>query len=404
MRFEDSQPQIAIDSDFDTGSAGGVEVTDGVYEIAIQSEPVSEWFTAALEEHFGGSGVPREYACHVRVTSSAGVDQRVTLRFLFSQTNGKSYMDPPYWEKRDGRWWPIGEGHTRFVRDEYVELDVDVPAGATVQVANKPYVSSADVETEMQMLTQTGPFGVDQVGTTAGGRPLLCLDSRKADGAPADEVILVSATMQPAEPAAQPVLGVAHALNDGSALSKRLLDRFRFVLIPLPNPDGTAEGRSCTNGCGQVPMFSFGRLLAGDDDVPIESEALWRHSEALRPAGYLEFHTHYQDVRSHKLNPMAAEWFDVERHGDLERVNEALLALNLDWRVTPIERSTPLCEAGKFTNLAERLGTLAYCYQIYSVSQESTAWHAASATMTLAKALAGDEWVAQGPAPSLVPG
>jgi hypothetical protein len=256
----------------------------------------------------------------------------------------------------------------------------------------------------LEALAQIGPFEVEQIGLTAKDRPLLSLSSTRADGTRAEDTILIGATMQPAEPAARPVMAVAHALNDGSALSKRLLERFRFVLIPLPNPDGTAEGRSCTNGCGQVPMFSFGRLLAGEDDVPNETAALWQHAEALRPAAYIEFHTHYQVSRSHKLNPMGADWFDVERHAELERVNGALLSTNLDWRVTPIERTTPLCEAGKFTNLADRFGTLAYCYQIYCISEEATAWHAATVSMTLARALAGAEWAAEAPPPSIVPG
>jgi hypothetical protein len=375
MKFIDDSHQITLDSDFETGSAGPVRLVEGVYEIAPQPEPVSPWFTAALEENFGGAGVPREYACHVRVTSSAAAGQRIRLRFLFSETNGKGYMDPPYWILRDKRWWPIDDRATRFVSEEHVELDIDVPARGAVHVSNKPYVSGGDVASELEALAQIGPFEVEQIGLTAKDRPLLSLSSTRADGTRAEDTILIGATMQPAEPAARPVMAVAHALNDGSALSKRLLERFRFVLIPLPNPDGTAEGRSCTNGCGQVPMFSFGRLLAGEDDVPNETAALWQHAEALRPAAYIEFHTHYQVSRSHKLNPMGADWFDVERHAELERVN-----------------------------LADRLGTLAYCYQIYCISEEATAWHAATVSMTLARALAGAEWAAEAPSPSIVPG
>lgn len=259
MRFEDTGRQIRLDDAFDTGSAGQVRLVEGIFEIQPQPEPVSEWFAAALEEHFGGAGVPREYACHIRVAAAAPEDQQVTLRFLFSQTNGKAYMDPPYWIRRAGRWWPIDARDTRFVQHESVELDVMVPAGGAVQVANKPYVTGDDVAAEMQQLAATGFFRIEQIGTTSQGRPL-------------------------------------------------------------------------------------------------------------------------------------------------QRVNEALLALNQDWRVTPIERSTPLCEAGKFTNLAERFGTLAYCYQIYCVSEEATAWHASTVTMTLARALAGPEWDAQVPLPSIVRG
>ena len=58
----------------------------------------------------------------------------------------------------------------------------------------------------------------------------------------AEDTLLIGATMQPAEPAARPVLNIAHWLTDGSALTRRLLERFRFAFVPLPNPDGTTGG------------------------------------------------------------------------------------------------------------------------------------------------------------------
>ena len=99
---------------------------------------------------------------------------------------------------------------------------------------------------------------------------------------------------------------------------------------------------------------------------------------------------------------MAAEWFaDPERRELAARVDRALLSLNADWRVTPIERTTPLSGAGAFANLAERLGTLAYCYQIYCVTEEATCAHAVSVARTLAAALAGPEWEAAAPPPNI---
>ena len=68
-------------------------------------------------------------------------------------------------------------------------------------------------------------------------------------------------------------------------------------------------------------------------------------------------------------------------------MDQALLSLNADWRVTAIERATPLSGAGAFSHLAERLGALAYCYQIYCVTEEATWAHAVSVARTLATAL-----------------
>lgn len=397
----DTATQITVDADFEGGSAGEIHLVDGVHEIEPQPEPVPEWFFAALDEHFGGAGVPREYACHVRVASTAAAECDVHLRFHFTRTNGAAYMAPPYWIFRRCRWWPIAAADTAYAEGSHVDLHLRLAPGEAVFVANKPYVGLDEVRDEVAALTEAGPFAVRELGRTAHGRPLLALEST---GSASDDTILISATMQPAEPAARPVLAIAHWLSDGSALSRRLLERFRFAFVPLPNPDGTAQGRSCTNGVGEVPMFSFGRLLAGES-APAETRALWDYAAALRPLSYLELHTHYQDLRAHKLNPMAAEWFgDPTRQALLSRVDAALLELNADWRVTPIERSTPLNAAGKFTNLAERFDTLAYCYQIYTITEEATGAHAVSVARTLATALAGPEWASAAPSPKITRG
>jgi hypothetical protein len=394
---------LHIDADFEGGSAGDIKAgADGVVEVMPQPEQIPAWFFDALNEHFGGAGVPREYACHVRVVNDSEAPEETRLRFRFTATNGASYMAPPYWILRHGRWWPIPAEDTDFVDGSHVDLILRLEPGELVHVANKPYVHGDDVLDEMETLARYGPFNICEVGRSAGDRPIVALEST---GFRYDDTILIGATMQPAEPAARPVLAIAHWLTDGSALSQRLLERFRFAFVPLPNPDGAADGRSCTNGVGEVPMFSFGRLLAGEE-APAETRALWDYAAGLRPLSYLEFHTHYQDVREHKLNPMAAEWFaaDVERQQLLRQVDTALLALNQDWRVTPIERATPLCLAGKFANLADRFATLSYCYQIYTITEEATCAHAVSVARTLATALAGPEWAAEAPTPNVTRG
>lgn len=394
---------IHIDADFEGASAGDIRrQDDGLIEIEPKPEQVPAWFFEALNVHFGGAGVPREYACHVRVVNDSDEPAETRLRFLFTKTNGASYMAPPYWILRHGRWWPLPAADTHYVEGSHVDVDLRLAPGELVHVANKPYVHGDDVLDEMEMLAAHGPFELRELGRTAGDRPVVALEST---GYEYDETILFSATMQPAEPAARPVLAIAHWLTDGSALTQRLLKRFRFAFVPMPNPDGSADGRSCTNGVAEVPMFSFGRLLKGDD-APLETRCLWDYAADLRPLSFVELHTHYQNVRAHKLNPMAAEWFDgdAERQALLARADQALLQINSDWRVTPIEKSTPLCDAGKFTNLAERFGTLAYCYQIYTVTEEATAVHAVEVARTLATSLAGPEWAADAPTPNVTRG
>ena len=391
MHLEDREVGIRIDADFECGSSGEIrKLGELSYVAAPQPEPIPDWFYQALQEHFAGGGVPREYACHVRVTSSSPEPRRLTLRFVFSETNGKGYMEPPYWIFRARRWRPLPAAATRFVKEAHVDLEFDIDPQETVYVANKPYVGLTQVAEEMEDLTEIVDFfAVREIGRTAQDRPLLVLESEERE-----EKIVVSATLQPAEPAARPVLAVAHWLTNGSALTQRLLERFQFCFIPMPNPDGTALGKSVTNSLGEVPMFSFGLEVAGEK-APLETTQLWKYMQELRPTAYMEFHTHYQNVREHKLNPMALEWFPEHMQERVQRVDQALLETNAAWRVTPLDKALPLVDSGKFTNLTKYFQTLSYCYQIYAISEEATCAHATTAIATLAQALAGPEWLAQ---------
>ncbi len=387
MPYTDKDNGLTIDADFPCGSAGGIRKMGGDrYEILPKPEPVPDWFYEALRVNFGGAGVPCEYAFNVRLHAERAT--RASLRFHFSETNGNRYMDPPYWLRRNGRWWIINSQNVSFEPREHVDIDVDLFASETVYVANKPYVSPETVSAELaEIVREVEGFDIHLAGETAEGRPIEVLHTQ-----PRDESILIHATMQPAEPAARPVLAVAHWLTDRSDLTERLRDRFQFCFVPMPNPDGAHHGRSVTNNRGEVPMFSFEHFLNGEG-APKETEALWRFAEGLQPTGFVEFHTHYQDTRPHKLNPLALEWFPEEVHDRVSYTDERLLSVNDAWRVTTIEKDTPLCRAGKFANLAERLGTITYCYQIYALTEEATCAHAITATRALAKGLAGPDWV-----------
>ncbi len=400
MTLHDPESGLTIDADYETGSAGEIRKTGPcAYEAVPLPENVPDWFLEALQVHFQGAGVPREYACAVRVASAASESRPVTLRFVFSKTRGHTYMRPPYWIHRDGRWRPIPDDATAFVQNTHVDLTFDLAPGESVKLANKPYPETGQVAAAMEdLVTASDIFSIRELGRTAQGRPILALET-----APRDETIVVGATMQPAEPAARPVLAVAHYLTSRSDLATRLLDRFRFAFLPMPNPDGAAGGRSLTNALGEVPMFSFGRLLVGEP-APVETRAVWACMETLKPSAYVEFHTHYQAHTAHKLNPLSLDWFPPARHDVVRRVDAALTAINADWRMTPIERGMPLEDTGKFTNLALRFQTLAYCYQIYAITEEATCAHAVEVVATLASALAGPEWAASRKPPRIVRG
>ena len=394
MPYTDPDTPIHLDADFECGSGGIIrKIDDHHYAVEPKPESVPDWFFEALDQHFGGAGVPREYAFHVRLRSSAAEPLSCKVRCVFTQTSGKGYMAPPYWIYQGNRWRPVADEHTDYIEHKYVDLMVTVAPGEVIRLANKPYVSTIQVQEEMEDLVSItdGLFSIRELGRTAEDRPILALETP-----PREETILVSATMQPAEPAARPVMTVAHWLTDRSMLTQRLLDRFQFCFIPMPNPDGTAHGRSVTNAKGEVPMFSFGHVVRGEA-APIETVALWRYAKQIKPTAYMEFHTHYQDNRFHKLNPMSLDWFPDTMHEQVRCVDDALMHINAAWRVTPLTPDLPLIECGKFANITAQCHTLSYCYQIYTITEEATCAHAVTVISTLAQALVGPEWVAAQP-------
>ncbi len=380
--MHDPENKLTIESDFDCGSAGEIrKVGEVAYEVDPKPETVPDWFAEALQENFEGAGVPREYSACVRITSDADEALPIRLRVNFTKTCGRNYMEPPYWLRREGRWRPIGATVTNH-QTTHVDLRFSVGPGEKLLVANKPYRTPTEVAEEMEDVAAASEgFTIRDIGRTAEDRPIQILETPARK-----DSIIVGATSQPAEPAARPVLAVAHWLTDGSALTRRLLERFQFCFLPLPNPDGTANGRSCTNNLGEVPMFSYGRIIDGEQ-TPLETKTIWDYFESKSPSAYMEFHTHYQDVVPHKLNPVGLDCFRQSLHPLVERVDAALSELNAEWRMVTLTRDVPLVFCGSFNNLAERLGTLAYCYQIYSITEESTSAHAIQVISALATAL-----------------
>ena len=98
MMYTDPDTHIHIDADFECGSGGAIrKIAAAAYAVEPKPESVPDWFLQALNQHFGGAGVPREYAFHVRLRSSAADSLLCRVRCLFTQTSGKGSTAPPYW-------------------------------------------------------------------------------------------------------------------------------------------------------------------------------------------------------------------------------------------------------------------------------------------------------------------
>ena len=288
MRLDDSSNGLILDTEFPCASADAIRRLGGcVYEIGYQREDVVDWFQRLLD---GGLGVPKEYGACARVSNSSTEDKVVTYRFLLSPDNGRNYLAPPWWVRDTEGWETIPATNTRVGADrEYVEATVGVPAGRSVLIGSAPFIAPETVcRWAKEVAARSEIWQYDEIGETAQGRPVPVLESP-----PRPVKIVLSATAQTAEPVAWGILHVAEWLTIPVARTRRLLEDIQFCLLPMANPDGAAEGRSLTNGLGEVPKFSWQQVASGEAS-PRETQAHWDYLARLRPDVDIEIHAHFR--------------------------------------------------------------------------------------------------------------
>jgi len=278
---------VVVDSDFECASAGEIRLReDGVFEIDYLHENVVDWFQELID---GGVGVPKEYAFCVRARNTTQEPQRVTCRFLLSPV-GREYLAPQEWIRRADGWEWIPAADV-LVEDDRSAIEVSAELGPseTAWIGSAPFIDPGTVQRRAQALAdEFEMWTYREIGRTAQDRPIVTLESPDK---PLKAVI--AATAQAAEPVAWGILHVAHWLTIPTARARRLLEHVQFVLMPMTNPDGAAEGRSLTNALGEVPKFSW-QLAEEGKNAPAEARAWLEYLATLRPDVFMEIHAHFR--------------------------------------------------------------------------------------------------------------
>ncbi|NQZ70504.1 MAG: hypothetical protein HRT89_20825, partial [Lentisphaeria bacterium] len=106
--------------------------------------------------------------------------------------------------------------------------------------------------------------------------------------------IIIQATPQSCEPVSWGILHLAHWLTIPTHVTRELLDRIQFCLMPLTNPDGVALGMSVTNSLGQVPKFEYHLAEKGEGEAAMETQAIWNYFVEKKPDIVSEIHAHYR--------------------------------------------------------------------------------------------------------------
>jgi len=276
---------IEISNDLECGNADFIHpVAEGRAEIGPRDD--------GIPHEMQVKGPISCYNVCVRLKNTTGRPQRVTLDIVIPQ-------------------WLIEAGFGHFLRKEYFVRSVDdlswqeVPArdatslpdrmrfeielGANEErvfssVPHYPY--SHCVERLRALAAAHAEAKLVETGRSVQGRSVWALEIGDGKRRPR---VLVTATLQPGEPAAWAVMAMAEWLLDSPSRGD-ILSRFGIDFVPEPNPDGNVMGLCNVNGEGEIAHFGF-RDAAEGRDCPAETRNLWDYLSASPPLGYMDFHT-----------------------------------------------------------------------------------------------------------------
>jgi len=191
--------------------------------------------------------------------------------------------DPEYMSCRDYLLLTRGEDWKRFpaeVRGTTASATIPVPPGESQLGLHPPY-SYGDFRNLVDSLPER-LFRIHRVGESLHQRDILAVEV----GSPtAERPMVLIFRIHPYESEASYFAdGMLRHLAEDTAGTERLLADRRLVFIPVPNPDGVAEG-TCKRTAGGD------NLSLGAENKGPESVALKAFLTDLRPAAYFDLHS-----------------------------------------------------------------------------------------------------------------
>lgn len=200
----------------------------------------------------------------------------------------RRHLTDALWVARQGRW----ERHPVAADPAEGELRIRLrlEAGETIAVSRmRPYPYSA-VLTRIAELAGRPETRSLFLGRSAEGREIAALEI----GSGTEEVLALGG-QHPAEfGGTEAVMGIADWLLSRLPEAKAARARYRFLLLPILNPDGNVAGRCGRNARGEDLYRAFPDAASGAIPEAPEAAALWERVQAHPPAVTLNFHTYPQ--------------------------------------------------------------------------------------------------------------
>lgn len=225
------------------------------------------------------------------------------------------WEDPEYMSYRDYVLLTQGEDWKRFpaqIKGTTATATIPVPAGKS-QLGLHPPCSYGDFRKFVDSLPQER-FRIHQVGKSLNQRDILALEIGSATEArPMVVIFRIHPYESEASYFAEGML--RHLAEDATRAEELLADR-RLIFIPMPNPDGVAEG-TCKRTVGGDNLSQ-----AAENKGP-EAVALKTFLGEMRPTAYFDLHSWMIDRDGFFTDDIArGEAFAAELKGRPELFNK----------------------------------------------------------------------------------
>jgi len=259
----------------------GMNVRDTIPgSVTIRRRGRNEWYVK--QRYYGDEHDNNQNPTWVRI-ENPGRATKIVVHLTWAQFRHMQHRTIGY--QQIGGKYRIVRGRTEPTKTVF---EVEIPRGQSFFGAF-PWYSNEDVDRFMRRMGRRPNGRVRSIGKTGKGRDIQCLTIDTDSGKRAKRNVVVMGRMHATEPSGSfAVEGTARFLLGKKAPAKWLKE-CAFHLIPVVNPDGTADGLKLTR-MGPVEEYDMVRGGTGSNDPTIK--ALRDELNALRPACLISHHSY----------------------------------------------------------------------------------------------------------------
>ena len=282
---------IEVINGFEGSSIGEYQITGKTIKAAFKNEPYAKkdanihdynWhFAFGIKNR---SDKPRKIEIYLNCDNRNGLYEKA---LIYGQKHLESDFQPNL--------------KINALTDTYKKyfLEIDLDPNDSLYISNTYFRSPKLIQNSLAMLSQDTNCVKEIYGRSVEGRDLNAyIYSEEKSLAGEKPVFVITSGFHPMEADTFATEAIMEHLN--SEEGRRLLKYFRFVVIPIVNPDGFAHG---ANGCNARGLNLYWNFKEKDKANAPEAYYLWHYLQQMKPSLYVDFHSYTFQLHRKKASP-----------------------------------------------------------------------------------------------------